>query len=272
MHPERQSARGFTLIELLVVIAIIAVLIGLLLPALSSARFQAKVTLCGSRLKQLGLGLELYQRDYDRTLPQAFGPIPGGGEAIIGSLFGGKKGQLPFFGIDRIGPQRRPLNAYVSETTVPADDLDVAFEMELYRSPIDRGAEQTGVPIPGLDRTDSMYDLVGSSYALNDHALDTNPFGEDFATLVPPAGGRMPAVAQPSVTWVLGTHTIYTHDDDGDRGMRWFGPGATRANLLFLDSHVALGVVVAPGDGGVVNTTDDYTFLPRPDWLERYPY
>lgn len=63
------KARGFTLVELLVVIAIIAVLIGILLPALNRARTMAKATTCMSNLRQLGLGLTMYLNEYKSTFP-----------------------------------------------------------------------------------------------------------------------------------------------------------------------------------------------------------
>jgi len=263
---QRRRRAGFTLIELLVTISIIALLIGILIPTLGSARDSARSLRCGTNLNQIGVAIMMYLPEHREALPQVR-IDPATDEMVeapkgvnIGSLFGGKKGLLPVFGINTVGADRRPLNSYLG-------DFGANEEVPYFSDPSDGGTTDPFLSyFPDIDPNSTMYDLIGTSYNLNDHAPDTDPTGEIYPTLIPPGGGIMPPIANTSRTWVCGDQPIYNYDDGGDRGQRWHH-GKVQANLLFLDSHVGLGFDVPNGQD---HTTEDYTFLPDPFWLDQF--
>jgi prepilin-type N-terminal cleavage/methylation domain-containing protein len=75
--------KGFTLIELLVVISIIALLMAILMPALSKVRQIAQRVVCGHHLSGLGNAIELYATDHQGKYPRAGGRYSVWGESIL---------------------------------------------------------------------------------------------------------------------------------------------------------------------------------------------
>ena len=244
------------MVELLVVIGLIGLLMALLMPSLRGAGTAGRMAKTGNNLRQLGAATDAYLINWKDHLPQVAWEVGEGKKVIIGALFGGKRGTLPFFGIDQIGADQRPLNRYLAPDRFGRDE-----EVPFFESPFDQGGR-----IPGIGHIGSMYDAIGTSYVLNDHALQ----GEAFATLIPSQspdgrpGGRMPRIADETLTWVIAEHPIYNYQENGNRGHRWYHD-QIKTSLWFRDGHVGVGARVPEG---IINTTENYTFLPSVGWFD----
>jgi prepilin-type N-terminal cleavage/methylation domain-containing protein len=254
---ERFSAtqRAFSLLELLISVAVIAVLIGLLLPALIYARSISHTTLCAADLKQIGGAWEAYLQENHR-FPQT--------PAAPDWNYGGVR----FVGLDHhpVLDESRPLNRFVHENDSKAanstPESDGHFAL-LFRCPADSGVFKRGLPtraprVSILDGGKTCFEFFGTSYRANPALLDSTKAGLE--------GPRRPLSEQEvyvdqsrlllagDAAWYYATRP----DDDPDHQFdaSWHGkPGG--GNMLAADGSVRF-MVFGPG------ATNDWFLYPRP--------
>jgi prepilin-type N-terminal cleavage/methylation domain-containing protein/prepilin-type processing-associated H-X9-DG protein len=236
-----QRPKGFTLIELLVVISIIALLVGILLPALGAARKTAISAKCLSNNRQISIGIVSYQNDYQDHFPNKTIRLtsPTGvplGIAYASWTWVGTAGKNKSVMSGRCGADVRFLNPYIGG---PYEDPDAEVPMGVCP-----GDEQLG--------DDSYYSSAGTSYrANNTHARsltrnDRAIWGDDrpgrLATEVLNPSKTI-AMVESVALEIVTPATENTHIPVEEVDPKLFfhsGAGDARFNTAFCDGHAAM--------------------------------
>ena len=197
---------GFTLIELLVVVAIIAILAAILLPALTKAKEKARIVVCASNLKQIGLAMDLYTNDNNGVYP-----VHSTWSNLLGGI--GTKG---YYSSSSFKFESRPLNIYLTDPKVS-------------ECPSDRGDSlNSGV--------DNCYEAYGTSYLTQWNRYNFRTAKVTSAT----SPARVSDFERaPSTKLLLAEWPWHGNRKLVYKKTQWHNYGASRTfNTTFADGHV----------------------------------
>ncbi len=206
--------RAFTLIELLVVIAIIGVLVGLLVPAVQSARSAARRTQCQNNLKQIGIALSSYLSEHT-VLPMS--AVAGTGHGINQSCFMLIMPEL----------EQRPLYAaynFLVENYDPANSTVVGTAIPNFLCP-ETPLSPDNLPSAQIQQFDGTTYPAGSSFAKCNYAANwggsQNTLGSDYTTTESKkgSGAYLGVMMTVKATSPLGTITTCIRPQDIRDGM-----------------------------------------------------
>ena len=278
--------RGFTLVELLVVIAIIALLMGILMPALARVRQLAFRMTCGTNLSGIGKAMLLYANDNDDEMPKAGGRTNQWITTGLGAGWIAPTRQMAFGISGNQGNATVTSNFYLLVKYAEVTPKQFVCKGESDTREFSFADLGTGAVTPGMTLTDAWdfgpggnanptYEYCSYSYhyPMNSYALTTT-----HEPTMAVAADRNPWMTLPTERGTELNFSMFVPDEDGVSGSTSESARVGNSdahqlegqNVLFLDSHVGMekrsycgtemdNIYTVASPGAVQNTAIYYT-------------